>query len=333
MRNYLIRRALELIPVLFAITFVSFWLVSKMGDPFATLIINPHVRPEDIQRLRHIWHWDEPLVIRFVYWLKDFVYPKAGWGLSILAPGRNVLEVIKSRIPITMAFSATSMVLAIVISVPLGIYSALHQYSVSDYGLTFFAFFGMSMPTFWFGIMLMYLFAVKVHWFPAAGAHSAFLIVEGMHVEFSEAPKIRQFIDTAWHLALPIFVLVVFQTGAWLRYMRSSMLEVKHQDYVRTARAKGVNDRTVIYKHAFRNAIIPIITLIGLSFPGLIGGAMITETIFAIDGIGRLTFKAVMSQDVFVAMALITIFAVLIVLGNFIADILYAVVDPRIRYS
>lgn len=333
MKNYLIRRLLELIPVLFAIAFVSFWLVSKMGDPFAALIINPHVRPEDIQRLKHIWHWDEPLVIRFIYWLKDFIYPKAGWGLSILAPGRNVIEVIKSRIPITMAFSATSMILAVAISIPLGVYSALHQYSISDYALTFFAFFGMSMPTFWFGIMLMYLLAVKVHWFPAAGAHSAFLTVQGLPVEFGDAPKIRQFIDTAWHLALPIFVLVVFQMGAWLRYMRSSMLEVKHQDYVRTARAKGVDNRTVTYKHAFRNAIIPIITLIGLSFPGLIGGAMITETVFAIDGIGRLTFKAVMSQDVFVSMALITIFAILIVLGNFIADILYAVADPRIRYS
>jgi len=232
-----------------------------------------------------------------------------------------------------MAFSATSMILAVVISIPLGVYSALHQYSISDYALTFFAFFGMSMPTFWFGIMLMYLLAVRVHWFPAAGAHSAFLTIEGMPVEFGDAPKIRQFIDTAWHLALPIFVLVVFQMGSWLRYMRSSMLEVKHQDYVRTAKAKGVNNRTVTYKHAFRNAIIPIITLIGLSFPGLIGGAMITETVFAIDGIGRLTFKAVMSQDVFVAMALITIFAILVVLGNFIADILYAVVDPRIRYS
>jgi len=333
MKNYLIRRALELIPVLFAIAFVSFWLVSKMGDPFATLIINPHVRPEDIQRLRHIWHWDEPLFIRFIYWLKDFIYPKAGWGLSILAPGRSVIEVVKLRIPITMGFPPTSMILAVVISIPLGVYSALHQYSISDYALTFFAFFGMSMPTFWFGIMLMYLLAVRVHWFPAAGAHSAFLTIEGMPVEFGDAPKIRQFIDTAWHLALPIFVLVVFQMGSWLRYMRSSMLEVKHQDYVRTAKAKGVNNRTVTYKHAFRNAIIPIITLIGLSFPGLIGGAMITETVFAIDGIGRLTFKAVMSQDVFVAMALITIFAILVVLGNFIADILYAVVDPRIRYS
>jgi len=333
MKNYLIRRALELIPVLFAIAFVSFWLVSKMGDPFAVLILNPHIRPEDIHRLQHLWHWDEPLVIRFIYWLKDFVYPKSGWGFSTLAPGKSVLELIKLRIPITFAFSATSMLLAIVISIPLGVYSALHQYSISDYALTFFAFFGMSMPTFWFGIMLMYLLAVKVHWFPAAGAHSAFMPINGLLTEFKDAPAIKRFLDTAWHLALPIFVLVVFQMGAWLRYMRSSMLEVKHQDYVRTARAKGVGERTVIYKHAFRNAIIPILTLIGLSFPGLIGGAMITETVFAIDGIGRLTYSAVMSQDVFVAMALITIFATLVVLGNFIADILYAVADPRIRYS
>jgi len=333
MRNFLIRRSLELIPVLLAIAFVSFWLVSKMGDPFATLIINPHVHPEDIARLKHIWHWDEPLVVRFMFWLKDFVHPTMGWGLSTLAPGRTALELIKQRIGITFSFSASSMILAFIISVPVGVFTALRQYSISDYALTFFAFFGMSAPTFWVGIMLMYLLAVKVHLFPAAGAHAAFLTVGGLPTEFSQAPVLRRFLDTGYHLALPIIVLTIFQIGPWLRYMRSSMLEVKNQDYVRTARAKGANERTVIYKHAFRNAIIPIITLIGLSFPGLIGGAMLTEYVFAIDGIGRLTYKAVMSQDIFVAMALITIFAILVVLGNFLADIFYALVDPRIRYS
>ncbi len=333
MKNYLMRRLLELIPVLFAIAFVSFWLVSKMGNPFAVLIINPHVHPEDIARLEHAWHWDQPLVVRFWFWLKDFVYPRQGWGLSTIAPGQTALELIKRRIPVTFAFSSTSLIASILLSVPLGVYSALRQYSISDYILTFFAFFGMSMPTFWFGIMLIYLLAVKVHWFPAAGFHRAFFTIKGMPVEFNDAPWVMKFLDEAWHLTLPIIVLTVFEVGAWLRYMRSSMLEVKSQDYVRTARAKGLPEQTVIYKHAFRNAIIPIITLIGLSFPGLIGGAMITETVFSIDGIGRLTFKAVMSQDVFVAMALIMIFAILVVIGNFLADILYAVVDPRIRYS
>ena len=333
MKNYLIRRILELIPVLFAIAFVSFWLVSKMGDPFAVLVLNPHVRPEDIQRLRHIWHWDDPLVVRFWYWLKDFVWPRNGWGLSTLAPGRTALDLIKQRIPVTVAFSSSSLILAILLSIPLGVYSALRQYSIADYILTFFAFFGMSMPTFWFGIMLIYLLAVKVHWFPAAGYHRAFFMINGLPVEFDKAPRIKQFLDEAWHLALPIFVLTVFQVGGWLRYMRSSMLEVKSMDYVRTARAKGLPERVVIYKHAFRNAVIPIITLIGLSFPGLVGGAMITETVFAIDGIGRLTYQAVMSQDVFVAMALIMIFAILVVIGNFLADIFYAIADPRIRYS
>ena len=333
MRNYLIRRSLELIPVLFAIAFVSFWLVSKMGDPFSVLIINPHVHPEDIARLKHIYHWDGPLVVRFLFWLKDFVHPTMGWGLSTLAPGRTALELIKERIGITFSFSATSMILAFIISVPLGVFSALRQYSIADYTLTFFAFFGMSAPTFWVGIMLMYLLAVKVHWFPAAGAHAAFLTIKGMPVLFDKAPAIRRFLDTGYHLVLPITVLTIFQMGGWLRYMRSSMLEVRNQDYVRTARAKGVPERTVIYKHALRNAIIPIITLIGLSLPGLIGGAMLTETVYAIDGIGRLTYKAVMSQDIFVAMALIMIFAILTVLGNFLADIFYAIADPRIRYS
>lgn len=333
MRNYLIRRVLELIPVLFAIAFVSFWLVSKMGNPFAVLLLNPHIRQQDVRRLMHIWHWDKPLVVRFWYWLKDFVWPKQGWGFSTLAPGKTALQLIAQRIPVTVSFSSTSLIAAIILSIPLGVYSALRQYSISDYILTFFAFFGMSMPTFWFGIMLIYLFAVKVHWFPAAGYHGAFFIIKGVPVMFNDAPRWMQFLDEAWHLTLPITVLTVFQVGGWLRYMRSSMLEVKSMDYVRTARAKGLPERTVIYKHAFRNAVIPIITLIGLSFPGLVGGAMITETVFAIDGIGRLTYKAVMSQDVFVAMALIMIFSILVVIGNFLADIFYAVADPRIRYS
>ncbi len=333
MKNYLIRRSLELIPILFAIAFVSFWLVSMMGNPFATLIINPHVHPSDIKRLEIAYHWNGSIWTRFIYWLKDFVYPTHGWGLSTMAPGRTALELIKQRIGITFAFSSTSLVLAFIISVPLGVFSALRQYSVADYILTFFAFFGMSAPTFWVGIVVMYLFAVKVHWFPAAGAHSAILTIKGLPVMFDKAPVMRRFIDTAYHLALPIIVLTIFQVGGWLRYMRSSMLEVKSQDYVRTARAKGLPERIVVYKHAFRNAIIPIITLIGLSLPALIGGAMLTEIVFSIDGIGRLTFKAVTGQDIFVAMALIMIFSILTVVGNFLADIFYAVADPRIRYS
>ncbi len=333
MRNYLIRRSLELIPVLFAIAFVSFWLVSMMGNPFATLIINPHVHPADIKRLEIAYHWNGSIWTRFIFWLKDFIYPKHGWGLSTMAPGRTALSLIKQRIGITFAFSASSLVFAFIISIPLGVFSALHQYSISDYALTFFAFFGMSAPTFWVGIMAMYLFSVKVHWFPAAGAHAAFLTIKGMPVMFDKAPAINRFLDTAYHLTLPIAVLTIFQIGGWLRYMRSSMLEVKSQDYVRTARAKGVSEREVIYKHAFRNAVIPIITLVGLSLPALIGGAMLTEIVFSIDGIGRLTFNAVMGQDIFVAMALIMIFAILVVLGNFLADIFYAIADPRIRYS
>jgi len=333
MRNYLIRRLLQFIPVLVGIAFISFFLISQLGDPFAQLIINPHVRPEDIARLRHIWHWDQPLIIRFFYWLKEFFFPQTGWGLTTLAPGRTALELIKERIPVTIAFSSGSLILAILLSIPLGVYSALHQYTWADNFLTFFAFFGMSMPTFWFGLMLMYLFAVKFPIFPAAGVHEAFLIYQGMPISFSEAPFWLKLLDYVKHLTLPIIVLTLFQVGSWLRYMRSSMLEVIRQDYVRTARAKGLPERTVIYKHAFRNAVIPIITLIGLSFPAIIGGAMITETVFSIDGIGRLTYKAIMQQDIFVAMALIMIFAILVVVGNLIADILYAVIDPRIRYT
>lgn len=333
MRNYIIRRLLQFIPVLIGIAFISFFLISQLGDPFAQLIINPHVRPEDIARLKHIWHWDQPLIVRFFFWLKDFFFPTSGWGLTTLAPGKTALELIKERIPITIAFSSGSLILAILLSIPLGVYSALRQYTFTDNLLTFFAFFGMSMPTFWFGLMLMYILAVKFPIFPAAGAHEAFLIYQGMPVSFADAPFWLKLLDYIKHLTLPIIVLTLFQVGSWLRFMRSSMLEVIRQDYVRTARAKGLPERIVIFRHAFRNAIIPIITLIGLSFPALIGGAMITETVFSIDGIGRLTYKAIMQQDIFVAMAIIMIFSILVVVGNLIADILYAVIDPRIRYT
>jgi peptide/nickel transport system permease protein len=304
-----------------------------MGNPFASLAEMPGVTEADIQKMLHLWHWDQPMPIRFLYWLKSIFSPSLRGGFSTSIIGTKALDLIIQRLPITLVLSGASMVIAILLSIPLGIYTALHQYSKVDYFLTFFSFFGMSMPVFWFGLMLLYFFSYKIRIFPTGEVHSLFLNVGGNLVLYSQAPWFRVLFDYAWHLVLPVTVLVLFQIGRWLRYARSSILEVKNMDYVRTARAKGLNERKVIYNHIFRNGILPLVTYFGLSFPALVGGATITETVFAIPGIGLLVYQATMSQDVFVAMGVIFFLSIFTILGSFIADILYAVLDPRIRYN
>ncbi|MCX6088684.1 MAG: ABC transporter permease [Caldiserica bacterium] len=333
MRRYLIRRLLLLIPLLLVISFANFALVSAMGNPFASMMQMPGVTKADIQRLLHLWHWDEPLPIRFLYWLKSILSPSLRGGFSTSIIGTTTTDLIIQKLPITLVLSGLSMLIAIILSIPLGIYSALHQYSKTDYVVTFFSFFGMSMPVFWFGLILLYFFSYKLRVFPTGEVHSIFLNVGNNLVDFSQAPWFRKLFDYALHLVLPVTVLVLFQIGRWLRYARSSMLEVKNMDYIRTARAKGLSERKVIYKHIFRNGILPLVTYFGLSFPALVGGATITETIFAIPGLGRLTYDATMSQDVFVAMGAILFLSIFTILGSFIADILYAILDPRIRYQ
>jgi peptide/nickel transport system permease protein len=333
MRRYLIRRLLLLIPLLLVIAFANFALVSAMGNPFASLMQMPGVTKADIQRLLHLWHWDEPLPIRFLYWLKSILSPSLRGGFSTSIIGTTTTDLIIQKLPITLVLSGLSMLIAIILSIPLGIYSALHQYSKTDYVVTFFSFFGMSMPVFWFGLILLYFFSYKLRVFPTGEVHSIFLNVGNNLVDFSQASWFRRLFDYALHLVLPVTVLVLFQIGRWLRYARSSMLEVKNMDYIRTARAKGLSERKVIYKHIFRNGILPLVTYFGLSFPALVGGATITETIFAIPGLGRLTYDATMSQDVFVAMGAILFLSIFTILGSFIADILYAILDPRIRYQ
>jgi peptide/nickel transport system permease protein len=333
MRRYLIRRLLLLIPLLLVIAFANFALVSAMGNPFASMMQMPGVTKADIQRLLHLWHWDEPLPIRFLYWLKSILSPSLRGGFSTSIIGTTTTDLIIQKLPITLVLSGLSMLIAIILSIPLGIYSALHQYSKTDYVVTFFSFFGMSMPVFWFGLILLYFFSYKLRVFPTGEVHSIFLNVGNNLVDFSQASWFRRLFDYALHLVLPVTVLVLFQIGRWLRYARSSMLEVKNMDYIRTARAKGLSERKVIYKHIFRNGILPLVTYFGLSFPALVGGATITETIFAIPGLGRLTYDATMSQDVFVAMGAILFLSIFTILGSFIADILYAILDPRIRYQ
>jgi peptide/nickel transport system permease protein len=318
----MIRRILQMIPLFVGVALVTFLILSLVGDPFAQMLVNPHIKPADIARLKHQWGFDLPIYLRFFKWFWSMI--TGNWGVSIFGGGKSVIEMVSRAIGWTLKFSLASFVLAFVIGVPIGIYSALRQYSFFDYVFTGFSFFGMSMPTFWFAFILMMIFGLKLHWLPIGG-----VMTPGME----SAPFIPRVLDQLKYFLLPVVVLSLFSTGSWMRYARSSMLEVKHQDYLRTARAKGVAERTVIFKHALRNALIPIITLLGLSLPGIISGAMITETVFGIPGMGRLTLDAMMNNDYPLAMATLLMESVLLIIGNLIADILYGVVDPRIKYG
>lgn len=328
MRNYLIRRTLQLIPVIIGAMLISFFILSLVGDPFAAMIENPKIKLTDINRLRHAWGFDLPVYLRFFKWFGSVI--KGDWGPSLLYPGYSAREVIFRALPITLQVMGFEFIFSILVSIPLGAISALKQYSKTDYALTFFSFFGMSMPTFWFGLMMMIIFSVwlkrpsGVPLLPPGG-----IITPGME----SAPFLQRIADRIQYLIMPIIVLSLHSIGYWVRYMRSFMLEVLHQDYLRTARAKGAPERTVIFKHAFRNALIPIITLIALSFPGIVSGAAITEYVFNIPGMGQLVLQAELKSDYPTAMIALTLSTLLVVIANLLADIVYSIVDPRIRYS
>jgi peptide/nickel transport system permease protein len=217
-----------------------------------------------------------------------------------------------------------SFLISVAVAIPVGVYSALKQYSFLDYFATTLAFFGLAMPVFWFGLMLMLLFGVKLGWLPIGGYST-----QGMDT----ANIFMRFLDHLKYLIMPAIVLGLQGMASWTRYTRSSLLEVLRMDYVRTARAKGLPERTVIYKHALRNALIPVITLLMLSIPQLFGGAVLTETVFSMFGIGRLLYTAILNSDTFLSMSTLMVLAILVVVFNFAADLLYAIVDPRIKYS
>lgn len=322
MRNYIIRRILQMIPLFIGVALVTFLILNLVGDPFAQYALNPRIKPEDIARMKHAWGFDLPIHLRFFKWFWSMI--TGNWGVSIFSGGRPVAELVKNSLLWTLKFTVASFILAFIVAVPIGIYSAIHQYSILDYFFTGFAFFGMSMPTFWFSFILLMLFGIKLKWLPIGGV---------MTPGLESAPFLVRLLDQIKYFILPVVVLAFNTMGSWMRYARSSMLEVIRQDYVRTARAKGLSERVVIYKHALRNALIPIITLLGIAIPGLISGAMITETVFGIPGMGRLTLNAMLNNDYPLAMVTLLLESYLLIFGNLLADILYAVVDPRIKYT
>ena len=328
MRNYLIRRAIQLIPVFLGAILITFIILSLVSNPFAAMMENPKIRREDIQALIHAWGFDLPIYLRFFKWLGSVL--QGNWGPSLLYPGYSAKEVILRALPITLQVMGFSLILSIIVAIPLGVISAVRQYSKLDYGLTVFSFFGMSMPTFWFGLMMMIVFSV---WLKRPSG-LPFLPPGGIQTPGIEsAAFFPRILNRMEHLLMPIVVLAMNSVGYWVRYQRSFMLEVLHQDYLRTARAKGLEERKVIYKHALRNALIPIITLIALTIPGVVSGAAITEYVFNIPGMGQLLLQSELKNDYPTAMLTLILVTFLVVISNLLADIVYSIVDPRIRYT
>ncbi len=322
--RFLIKRIALMIPTLIGITIISF-AVMKMapGDPTSLMTdLNPNMNEEAVKRIRAHYGLDQPWHVQYIKWLGNMV--ALDFGRSFAADNRPVLDKISERIPITILINILSLILIFSVSIPLGVFSAVKQDSLFDRVSSLIVFIGFAVPTFWLALLLMILFGVKLDWLPISGFRS---------LNYSYLTPLGQILDISKHLVLPIFVSAFGGLAGMSRYMRSNMLEVIRQDYITTARAKGLDERTVIFKHALRNALLPLITILGLSVPGLIGGSVIFETIFAIPGMGQLFYQSVMMRDYPTIMGILVIGAALTLFGNLLADLLYSWADPRIRVS
>jgi len=323
MTNYLLRRFAQAILTLLVVSFILFGLISAVPGGFMTVYAEKSdMNPEDLARIRAKLGLDDPIPVRYVKWLGSLL--QGDWGKSLVSK-RPVLEEISSRLPNTLLLMSLMLICTLLIAIPLGIFSAIKQYSWFDHFFTTLAFAGQSLPVFWFGLLLIIVFAVLLRGpdgnplLPGAGMYT-------LGEPFSLWDRIR-------HLILPVSMLTFVSSAEYMRYMRSAMLDVIHEDYIRTARAKGLREWKVIFKHAFRNAIIPMATLVSLDLPSLFGGALFTETIFAWPGIGRLYFTAALKNDYPLVMATLIIYSGLIILSNLLVDFVYATLDPRIRLS
>ncbi|MBI3998693.1 MAG: ABC transporter permease [Armatimonadetes bacterium] len=316
MARYLVRRLLITLPILLGITVLSYFIMALTpGDP-VQMLIDPQMTQADREIRRRALGLDEPAYIRYLKWLNELAHGNLGYSFSSGVP---VTRRVGERIGPTLTLTVTALALSYLIALPTGILVAVRRYSAVDYAATLFAFLGISLPTFFLGLVGIYVFALRLRWLPTGGTMT--LGGEG------------GLFDLALHLLLPASVLAVAGAGVLTRYVRSSMLEVLGQDYVRTARAKGLAELLVLRRHALRNALIPVITLAGLQIPGLLAGAVITEQIFEWPGMGRLTIEAINQRDYPVLMGITLISAVLVAVGNLLADLAYAYVDPRIHYE
>jgi peptide/nickel transport system permease protein len=322
--TYVVRRTLQSIPLLLAISVILYGILYNMpGGPLAPYLQNPHITAADIVRLKHNLGLDQPVPIQYVKWLGHVLTGDMGWSTSNSEP---VFQALLERFPATLELMGAATAIAIIIGITAGILSAVYRYSVLDYAITTFAFFGQSMPTFWFALMLQLAFAV--HGIPLPGGYQIQLPSAG--ISTSDTFDLG---DRLEHLILPAIVLSLIQIALFSRFMRSSLLEVLGTDYMRTAAAKGLPFRAILLKHGLKNALIPVVTVLALSLPGVIGGALVTETIFAWPGMGRLFYNALTQSDLALLMGYLLMLAFLVVFSNLLADVVYAWLDPRVKYD
>ncbi len=322
MFQFISRRLLQMIPLLVGITFIVYALVNLVpGSPMDQYAFNPRTRPEDVARIRENLGLDEPWHTRYFQWLGDAVQGDLGLSLINYTP---VTDRILGVLPNTLLLTGSALLFALVIAIPLGLYAAVKRNSPFDYIVNLVTTVLFAVPTFWLGLMLIIVFAVKFNdWglpsLPVAGTQS----LRGD----------SGLLDRIQHLILPAVALGAVQLAGWSRYIRSQVLEVIRLDFVRTAEAKGLRERVVLFRHAFRNALLPLVTLVGLTLPELFGGALLIEQIFAWNGVGRLAFDAALSSDYTLIMGTVLMFSILTLVANLLSDVAYALLDPRIRYD
>jgi len=314
MATYLVKRTLILIVTLLIVSIVIFAILMVIpGDP-AQIILGINATPETLRNLRQQMGLDRPAIVQYLYYMKHLVMGDFGRSITYEV---SITTLILSRLQVTIPLTILSLIFAVAISIPLGIYSSLHRNRFGDYGVMVFSQIGLAVPAFWAGILLILLFAVTLHWLPAGGFQTW------------QADPIK----ALQSLLLPAFSLGFVRAAVLTRMTRSSMLEVLGEDYIRTARSKGLPKRIVVYKHAFRNAVIPVVTIIGLQAGDLLAGAIIIENVFHLPGVGRLVFEAIGQRDLPVIQGVVLLIAMVIVVMNFVIDVVYRYLDPRIRYA
>ena len=317
MSRYLVRRLLIAVPSLFGISIVLYTVLALApGDPFGELMTNPNVPPEVAAALRAKFGLDDPVLLRYFHWLVAMLH--GDWGFSF-ASRMNVVTLILQRLPATLIVIGLSQVLALLIALPVGVIAATRPYSLFDQIANTLAFIGFSLPTFFTGLLFILLFSIHLGWLPFVYRDLSSTGWQWFWEEFKQS-------------IMPIAVLGLFQAASWTRFVRSAMLDVIRLDYVTTARAKGLKESVVVVKHAVRNALIPVVTLVALQMPAIFGGAIVTEQIFRVPGIGSLLITSILANDTPVVMAVTFVFACLVILFNLIADILYGWLDPRIAF-
>lgn len=315
MIQFIVKRLLQAIPLLIGVSIIGFAMMHLApGGPLAVYTLNPTITAQDIERIKHVFGLDQPIYIQYMKWAAGMF--TGNWGNTFFG-GRPVLDVILERMPATFLLMGSGMSVAIIIGMLIGILGAVRRYSVFDYLATTGAMVALSFPTFWFGLMTIFIFSLKLGWLPSGGMFTL--------------GGDEDILDLIRHLILPTVVLALVLVAQWSRYTRSSFLEVIHQDYIRTARSKGLSGSRVLFRHAFPNAVSPLIALAGVQLPWLFSGALVTETIFGWPGMGRLFVDSLTMKEYPVLMGMIMVTAAAVIIGNLLADVINAIIDPRIR--